>query len=577
MNDAFYKALDRAIALASAHERELRAYPGVLAVGAGPRRKGGRITGEAAIVVTVRRKTETSEKALPREIEGVPVDVIEQGKPVEAPEIVAAQVLANAVLEKVREQWLRTPNVTAIGIGYKTVGGQPDFNRVAVKIFVERKLRDADLERAGTTPIPPEIDGVVTDVEVLAPQKPVASASGSRDDRKDPLVGGCALGVQSKLFSWGTFGAVVFDRTNGAQLVLSNQHVLDAGVGTEVIQPSPVKLDDSFEIGFQIDLCAPIHFLRVDTPNTTVGTVLAGGAVAAAVAAALSDEIDPTRRGQQATVPPAGAKTFLERQQVRLKYPELPIPGTHFKIDASWKYARQTTAGEIAFGADETKVNPHALADKLLLTDRALYHPGDNIRLYGLVLPEPCAPKQQPDLTPLGDDEIRRIIAIPNLTPASLHDAIRGKAPVRARAAAQPKGCRCERFHVTAILTPVKVDRAYPVVLREPVAAKKADVYSAIVQLLHGIEDGKLLERAFMILRYGCVYTGELTATNVPIGPWKHYLYVQTVNTATENLKPEEAAQIIGGLPASQNSVPQVDVGCGPFIIDDGQFDIELT
>src|SRR5262245_39540019 len=130
MNDAFFKALDRAIAVAAAHEKEILAVPGVLTVGAGPERARGKITGEAAIIVTVRSKKALAalEAAggmpLPERIDGIAVDVIEQGAPVEAPEIIAAQERARTVLEKVRAETLRTPNVTAIGIGYKKVGGE---------------------------------------------------------------------------------------------------------------------------------------------------------------------------------------------------------------------------------------------------------------------------------------------------------------------------------------------------------------------------------------------------------------------------------------------------------------------
>ena len=40
-------------------------------------------------------------------------------------------------------------------------------------------------------------------------------------------------------------------------------------------------------------------------------------------------------------------------------------------------------------------------------------------------------------------------------------------------------------------------------------------------------------------------------------------------------MDPTLAARIIGGLPVSQNMVPVIDVACGPFVIEDGQFDIE--
>ena len=53
-------------------------------------------------------------------------------------------------------------------------------------------------------------------------------------------------------------------------------------------------------------------------------------------------------------------------------------------------------------------------------------------------------------------------------------------------------------------------------------------------------------------------------------------LRVQTVNDTPLGTKPEVAAQTIGGLPVSQNMKPTLDVACGPFVLEDGTFDIEL-
>ena len=52
--------------------------------------------------------------------------------------------------------------------------------------------------------------------------------------------------------------------------------------------------------------------------------------------------------------------------------------------------------------------------------------------------------------------------------------------------------------------------------------------------------------------------------------------HVQTVNDTPLGTKPEVAAQTIGGLPVSQNMKPTLDVACGPFVLEDGTFDIEL-
>ncbi len=581
MNEAFFEALDRAIAAASANEREILSLPGVLAVGAGPERKQGKVTGEAAIIVTVRTKRSkgdlraAGENPLPDEIEGIPVDVIEQGKPMEAPEIIAAQQRAQRVLDRVRAEMLKMPNVTAIGIGYKSVGGETNFSTVALKIFVERKLSLDEVRARNMPEIPKEIDAVVTDVEELPKQRPVSSASGSRDDRRDPIVGGLTVGVNTKPFWYGTLGAIVFDRATGEQMVLSNQHVFDGPAGTDVVQPSPIGLDDSLEIGFQLDICNPIHFFRLDTPNTTVGTVLAGAAAGALIAAALSDEIDPTRRGQEATMPPPGVKTLFETQHVELKLPELPIPGTHFKVNAKWDYTRHTDMVTQTHAVDEVKVNPHVLTDKILITDKKLYHPGDTIRLFGLILPEACTPKRsdpQRDRAHFSDAEIAEITRLPNLTPPNLTVGTSRQAA----AAVVVDRCHCERYYCTAILTPTTVDRAFPVVLRQPPAADQAKVFQELIALVQKLDDKELLARVFRDLRYGCLYTGSFTVGSIPTGPWKHYLFVQTVNFAEETLKPEQAAQIIGGLHVAQNTKPQLDFACGPIVFEDGQFDIEL-
>lgn len=568
MNKEFYEKLDRAIKVASEHQTELLGYPNVIAVGAGSQRKGGKLTGRPAIVITVRTKKSgkdldaSGEKALPTSIKGVPVDVVEHGKPVEAPEIVAAQEKAQRVLIQVKDELLKTPNVTGIGIGYKVTGGETNFQQIALQVFVEKKLGLAELTRRKIKPIPSTIDGVVTDVREMHRVRPTVSASGSRADRKDPLVGGITVGVNTKPFWFGTLGAIVFDQTTGQQLVLSNQHVLDGPAGTEVVQPSPIGLDDSLEIGFQLDICNPLHFFRLDTPNTTVGSILAGGAVAAALAAALSDEIDPTRRGQKATVPPSGAKTVLESTKVKLDYKELPIPGTHFQIGTRWQYTRHTDAGDFGHNVDEVRENPHALVQKILVTDKKLYHPGEVVNLYAWILSEECLKHcgaKQKDFEKGGDN-----------------DEVLVKSLVRSATNPREKSrCSCAKYHPVAILTPTKQDKAFPVVLREPVGKDRGTVLSGFLRALQAISP-ELLRKLYHLFRCGCFYSGRFTAGQVPVGPWKHYLFVQTVNTNPDGVDPLQAAQIIGGLPISQNSRPTLDVACGPAVFEDGQFDIEL-
>jgi hypothetical protein len=71
--------LERIRAVKSAHEIELMSKANVVGVGIGLRKAGGRSTGEAAIVVSVSAKVPgsqlTQKDTIPRELDGVPVDV----------------------------------------------------------------------------------------------------------------------------------------------------------------------------------------------------------------------------------------------------------------------------------------------------------------------------------------------------------------------------------------------------------------------------------------------------------------------------------------------------------------------
>jgi hypothetical protein len=78
-------ATDEAAAKVSAvmarHETELLAYPNVVGVAPGVRTAKGKVTGEPCLVVYVSRKVSRNRlkkgEALPRRIEGIPVDVVE--------------------------------------------------------------------------------------------------------------------------------------------------------------------------------------------------------------------------------------------------------------------------------------------------------------------------------------------------------------------------------------------------------------------------------------------------------------------------------------------------------------------
>jgi hypothetical protein len=213
------------------------------------------------------------------------------------------------------------------------------------------------------------------------------------------------------------------------------------------------------------------------------------------------------------------------------------------------------------------------------------------VRLFGFLLPPGCAPAEPSDDQPESLDDIDPAELRPTrarVAGATLRVVATGVESAAAEIAAPDpdeehesalaaiagKRCRCDRYHAVALLTPVRIDRAYPVILREPPAARRKELLSQLVDVISGQDE--LTERVVRLLRYGCLRYGELAAQGLPVGRWRHHLHVQTVNIAPETMDPTLAARIIGGLPVSQNMAPVLDVACGPFVIEDGQFDIEL-
>lgn len=75
--------LQRALQVKRRHERALLSRPNVVAVGVGFMSRGGETTEQVGIVVSVSRKLPPAElppqALLPRELDGVPVDVVESG------------------------------------------------------------------------------------------------------------------------------------------------------------------------------------------------------------------------------------------------------------------------------------------------------------------------------------------------------------------------------------------------------------------------------------------------------------------------------------------------------------------
>ena len=155
---------------------------------------------------------------------------------------------AQTAKERAAERLRRYPNVVGVGVGYKNVQDQPT-STVSVRIYVDKKVPEREL--APSEVVPKEVDGVPTDViEDTFKAHAVLPVSEHRR-RRAILYAGISIGNAITGGS-GTLGACVFDAHSGAQLLLSNWHVLcgraSCNSGEAIIQPGTGG-DDEGRVG----------------------------------------------------------------------------------------------------------------------------------------------------------------------------------------------------------------------------------------------------------------------------------------------------------------------------------------
>ena len=278
------------------------------------------------------------------------------------------------------------PNVVTVGYGLKEVGGRVTY-AAALKYHVRRKFERAeDIVAQGSEPVPPEIDGIPTDVVVAVVDRPDAAPTGDRGSRKDnPLLGGASTTVLSDWHSvptgYGTLGGICFDTATETAMAISNAHVWGTDTGKDVIQPW-MPTGEYAEAVVKLVACGAFVSFLVDTTMPSPLTAgLAAAATGAWVAAAASDAEDPVRWGQGQTPPQSGALTDSERVGLRADVPREPWPGLPYSMRADWSYRRETTSGSLDAATTEDRPNEHVLLAKRVTTERDSYGGGDRVRI----------------------------------------------------------------------------------------------------------------------------------------------------------------------------------------------------
>jgi hypothetical protein len=153
---------------------------------------------------------------------------------------VDAMTLARArqALRQTIRAFLFDPNVNLIGLGYPEHAGKIAENELAIRVHVKQKLAGPALEaatEAGRTAfIPPAIDGFPTDVvqgtyqlhqwRSWKPWQPTVEVD-ARALGANPMQGGISISDEFHV-ACGTLGGKVTDRATGAEMILSNWHVL---------------------------------------------------------------------------------------------------------------------------------------------------------------------------------------------------------------------------------------------------------------------------------------------------------------------------------------------------------------
>jgi hypothetical protein len=306
----------------------------------------------------------------------------------------------NNLIKKLRLEYAEDPNVKHISWGLGK--SKNELNKGVCIIFtVDQKISSDKLRKSiGTRTIPEMIEGVPTDVNETKLEKR-ASAVGSRGDvTADPLNGGWSTSNADNhtiwFNGWGTIALLCTDNTNGDLMALSNWHVwADGGEeGNTIIQPGTPRAGDHVEGATKVLACGPLltSLLEWESPDP-IAAGLYGGAAAAAIAAALSDYRDPSRRGQDATIPLPGEKTIREKIVVDTSYLDLPIPGTPFKTDVKWSYERHTDSNIHYHSVSEGQINAQFLLGKYVTTDQQKYKPGEEAQIYAAIWdyqPRPC-------------------------------------------------------------------------------------------------------------------------------------------------------------------------------------------
>lgn len=163
-----------------------------------------------------------------------------------------------ALMEKLKqyvrahaEGFLKDPNITSVGIGYKRADGK-ETSQLAIQFSVDSKVKPEDISALGSSPIPKTLDvnGTTVPTDVIErsykPSYEVIEAKPKDERRSRADIARPGVSIGSVATTAGTLGTFVRDRQTKQIVILSNWHVLqgsDGKINDDVMQPG--KYDDN--------------------------------------------------------------------------------------------------------------------------------------------------------------------------------------------------------------------------------------------------------------------------------------------------------------------------------------------
>lgn len=151
-----------------------------------------------------------------------------------------------ALLKRNGKRLRALKGVRKVDVGFRWQDGRMT-GEVALRVHVRKKKPIEEV--APEDLVPDEIDGFPVDVIVSNAGHQQARPERRRLTRRNPLMGGVEIRNVDKDGA-GTLGAIVFDRSTGAPMALSNHHVFsknrpEEGIGETVNQPATTRSSDA--------------------------------------------------------------------------------------------------------------------------------------------------------------------------------------------------------------------------------------------------------------------------------------------------------------------------------------------